>query len=104
MDLNYLLGREQQALYMAATSLSSSARMAHRAFAKAYGVIIADSGFPHRNNSAQRDPVAPQSSAAENQDRIDDWESEGGSVRPKPTTHVGSVVQQQAKRAEEPKS
>jgi hypothetical protein len=52
MDLNYLLGREQYALHLAETSLSTSARMAHRAFAKAYGALIAETGFPHRDSSA----------------------------------------------------
>jgi hypothetical protein len=45
MDLNYLLGREQYALHLAETSLSTNARMAHRAFAKAYGALIAETGF-----------------------------------------------------------
>jgi hypothetical protein len=52
MDINYLLGREQYALNLAETSLSTSARVAHRAFAKAYGALIAETGFPHRDSSA----------------------------------------------------
>lgn len=104
MDLNYLLGREQYALYMAATSLSSSARVAHRAFAKAYGVIISDSGFPHRNSSALRLLGTPRSSAPESQARIDDWESEGGSVSPESKARDRPSVQQHTKHAEVPQS
>ncbi|MDF2496004.1 hypothetical protein [Sphingomonas sp.] len=104
MDLNYLLGREQHALHMAATSLSSSARMAHRAFAKAYGVIIAESGFPHRDSIAQRGLVAPQSSARESQARINDWESEGGSVSPGAKSRDRLAIQQHTKHAEVPQS
>jgi hypothetical protein len=62
MDLNYILGREQHALHMAATSKSASARVAHRAFAKAYGLIVAASGFPHRD-SDQTDPASQRSRA-----------------------------------------
>ncbi|UAK26096.1 hypothetical protein [Sphingomonas nostoxanthinifaciens] len=47
MDLNYILGREQHTLHMAEASTSRSARAAHRAFAKAYGLKLAASGFPH---------------------------------------------------------
>ncbi len=78
MDLNYLLGREQHALYMAETSLSTSARMAHRAFAKAYGELIAESGFPHHANSAQQRWPASQSSAQERGASLAGWESESG--------------------------
>ncbi|WP_156348103.1 hypothetical protein [Sphingomonas sp. Leaf231] len=48
MDLNYLLNREQHSLYMAKNSPSASARHAHLAFAKAYGVLIEATPFPHR--------------------------------------------------------
>jgi hypothetical protein len=51
MDINYLLSREQYELHLAETSLSTSARVAHRAFAKAYGALIAETGFPHRDSS-----------------------------------------------------
>lgn len=81
MDLNYMLGREQHALYMAETSHSTSARMAHRAFAKAYGAIIGNSGFPHRDSSAHQRRASPLSRAQESEARLDDWESEGGSFR-----------------------
>ncbi len=104
MDLNYILGREQHALYMAETSLSTSARTAHRAFAKAYGVIIADSGFPHRDSSVQRRLVARQSPAPESQARIDDWESEGGSVSPELKSRDRPAVQRHTKHAEVPQS
>lgn len=53
MDLNYLLSREQYSLYMAATSLSTSARAAHRAFAHEYGLLLVAAGFPHRSEPAQ---------------------------------------------------
>jgi hypothetical protein len=76
MDLNYLLGREQHALFMAETSLSTSARMAHRAFAKAYGELIAESGFPHRATSEQRRWPASQSRAQEREASLAGWKSE----------------------------
>lgn len=83
MDLNYLLGREQYALYMAETSLSTSARKAHRAFAEAYGILIADSGFPRHDSRGRGSPVNQQSPAQESQAQKEDWENEGGSVRHK---------------------
>ncbi len=82
MDLNYLLGREQHALHMAATSKSASARVAHRAFAKAYGLIIAASGFPHRE-SDEADKIGP-SSNAEGNAQVKDWVSEGGGAQRPP--------------------
>ena len=47
MDINYLLSREQTSLGMAETTKSKSARVAHLAFAKAYGLLLAASKFPH---------------------------------------------------------
>lgn len=82
MDLNYLPGREQHALYMAATSLSSSARMAHRAFARAYGTLIAGSGFPHRDSGAHDRPQLPVLTRKTDPAGVAGWESEGGSIRP----------------------
>ena len=48
MDLNYIMGREQVELHRAITSPSRGARAAHRAFAKAYGVLLDATSFPHR--------------------------------------------------------
>ncbi len=80
MDINYLLGREQYALHLAETSLSTSARVAHRGFAKAYGALIAGTSFPHRESSPldRNHRTLPTTLNAEAQ--IRDWESEGGSI------------------------
>ncbi|WP_242150211.1 hypothetical protein [Sphingomonas sp. BAUL-RG-20F-R05-02] len=81
MDINYLLAREQYALHLADTSLSTSARVAHRAFAKAYGALIAGIGFPHRDSNALGREPPTQSHAWNGEAHIRDWESEGGSIR-----------------------
>ncbi len=51
MDMNYILRREQISLHNAQTSPSRSARIAHRAFAAAYGAMLGRSSFPHRRYS-----------------------------------------------------
>lgn len=84
MDVNYLLGREQYALHLAETSLSTSARVAHRAFAKAYGAVIAGTGFPHRDSSALGYEPPTRSPTLDGEAGIHDWESEGGSIWTKP--------------------
>jgi hypothetical protein len=85
MDLNYMLKREQYALHLAATSRSRSARAAHEAFARAYGLLIALSGFPHpfsRPSSTHRLALEAQ---RQRQAPIQNWESEGGSLgEPRP--------------------
>jgi hypothetical protein len=47
MDINYLLRREQQSLARAKSSPSRAARAAHRAFARAYGILLVKSSYPH---------------------------------------------------------
>jgi hypothetical protein len=84
MDMNYLLDREQHALHLAETSSSSCARVAHRAFAKAYGLLIAGTDFPHSDSSARGREPPMQSPALSGEAQIRDWESEGGSIWTKP--------------------
>ena len=48
MDVNYILSREQISLHNSLNSPSMSARIAHAAFAKAYGKLLKESPFPHR--------------------------------------------------------
>jgi hypothetical protein len=48
MDINYILGREQTSLHNASIASSSTARIAHEGLAKAYGDLLAESAFPHR--------------------------------------------------------
>ena len=75
MHLNYILSREQHSLHMAATSRSVSARVAHRAFAKAYGLIITASGFPHRDSLI----LGPEQTSVAGPDaKLIDWEIGGG--------------------------
>jgi hypothetical protein len=87
MDLNYILKREQYALHMASKSRSMSARAAHGAFAKAYGLMIGLSGFPDpfsKPISIDRLALEAQS---QRQASVRDWESEGGSLGEKPSCH-----------------
>jgi hypothetical protein len=84
MDINYLLGREQYELHLAETSLSTSARVAHRAFAKAYGALIAETGFPHRDSSALGYEPSADLSTLAGDARIHDWENERGIIGTKP--------------------
>jgi hypothetical protein len=80
MDLNYLLTREQQSLHMAQISKSKTVRWVHQAFARAYGIEIAAKGFPHRDSSATSIKIAQILPTLEEEGRVDDWESEGGSI------------------------
>jgi len=48
MDINYILSREQISLHNSLNSPSMEARIAHTAFAKAYGKLLKGSPFPHR--------------------------------------------------------
>lgn len=50
MDINYILGREQISLHNALTAPSGPARMTHAALAKAYGKLLSESSFPHRDS------------------------------------------------------
>ncbi len=50
MDINYILGREQISLHNALVASSGSARMVHAALAKAYGKLLIESSFPHRDS------------------------------------------------------
>lgn len=93
MDINYLLSREQQSLYMAEISLSSTARLAHRAFAKAYGALLVDVGFPHRSSDPSRRWMLTQSPRQEGEALVSEWENEGGSIRQRllPTLRLATV-------------
>lgn len=82
MDLNYMLRREQYALYMAEASRSACARITHRAFANAYGALIARSGFPHSVSSAPQRSLSQSPATLQGEARVNVWESEGGSLRP----------------------
>ena len=48
MDTNYLLKREQVSLMMAERAAGAEARFAHTGLARAYGRMLADRSFPHR--------------------------------------------------------
>ena len=80
MDTNYLLHRHQVSLHKAATSGSRCARIAHQAFAKAYGLLLLRRGFP----------INPAASAPSSSTAMDGapptallrWEDEGGAMAP----------------------
>lgn len=79
MDINYILAREQEALYRADTSPSRSARASHREFAKAYRQLLVDSAYPHTlilTNKERRDVHRQRAFQAS----VHAWEDEGGSV------------------------
>ncbi|MGU3317437.1 hypothetical protein ACLBWH_17980 [Sphingomonas sp. M6A6_1c] len=80
MDLNYMLKREQYELHLATTSQSMSARTAHRAFAKAYGLAIAASGFPHSINKPGGAYHFVNEARIVEHRPLQDWENEGGSL------------------------
>jgi len=48
MDTNYLLKREQVSLMMAERAAGAEARYAHTGLARAYGKMLAERHFPHR--------------------------------------------------------
>lgn len=79
MDINYLLAREQESLIRAVGSPSRSARAAHRGFAKAYGLLLQDSSFPHDRLEQAEEPAAEDVLtpfiAVEG---AETWENEGG--------------------------
>lgn len=71
MDINYILRREQVSLHNASVASSAPARLVHEKLAIAYGQILTESGFPHRDVAlAYLGPVT----AAENAR----WEDDGG--------------------------
>jgi GNAT superfamily N-acetyltransferase len=81
MDINYILGREQQSISRAISSTSKSARAVHRTFAAAYGKLLEASGFPHRSQprvEQEPHPGTTSLSAAV----VDGWENEGGQLAP----------------------
>ncbi len=80
MDINYLLGREQESLLRAANSPSSCARVAHRGFATAYGRLLVASKFPHDRFQIEtrRGRTAVRRIHAEM--AVDRWENEGGRI------------------------
>ncbi len=53
MDINYILGREQTSIHNAEFAAHAGARASHRGLAKAYGQLLADSVFPHRQPITQ---------------------------------------------------
>jgi hypothetical protein len=71
MDLNYILGREQVSLHNARVAASSCARASHEGLARAYGVLLAESLFPHRQPLEIHDVAL----AEDNSDR---WDDDGG--------------------------
>jgi len=79
MDINYILAREQESLYLAEASPSRSARASHRQFAKAYRQRLVDSDYPHTlilTNKERRDADRQRALQAS----VHAWEDEGGSV------------------------
>lgn len=53
MDINYILGREQTSIHNAELAVHASARASHRGLAKAYGRLLANNVFPHREPITQ---------------------------------------------------
>lgn len=80
MDINYLLRREQESLSRARSSPCPAARAAHRAFAEAYGRLLAQSSYPH--NRFQSDEERAQLRGTRKQLHAMEcgWENEGGSM------------------------
>jgi hypothetical protein len=73
MDINNLLEREQVSLHKAGVATTSMARLAHFGEAAAYGALLADAAFPHRQK-----PEEP--SVGSKELGILEWENEGGSA------------------------
>jgi len=84
MDLNYILKREQESLHRAANSKSASARAAHEAFAKAYGLLLAASTFPHNALQSDEERRVLREKRTGTTPEIDTWEGEGGNVPGRP--------------------
>jgi hypothetical protein len=71
MDINYILRREQVSLYNASVSASGPAKLAHEGMAFAYGRLLAEAGFPHRDSTISYvEPVMA--------DEGDRWMDDGG--------------------------
>lgn len=81
MDINYLLSREQTSLRMAETTRSKSARIAHLAFAKAYGLLLAASKFPHDRFQIDEERQRLRTGLVERASQAEAWENEGGARR-----------------------
>jgi len=81
MDLNYILKREQESLYRAANSKSASARVVHGAFARAYGLLLAASTFPHNALQSDEERRVLREKRTGPDPAIDTWEGEGGNVQ-----------------------
>lgn len=81
MAINYLLFREQESLIRAQFSPSICARVAHRAFAHAYGKLLVESTYPH--NRFQTDPERTLLRSGRERDEAATaaWENEGGATR-----------------------
>jgi hypothetical protein len=90
MDINYLLAREQTALRMAETTKSRSARIAHLAFAKAYGLLLAAGTFPH--NRFQTDEERQILRTAREMESKASWENEGGAGLKDAAPTAGSSI------------
>jgi hypothetical protein len=73
MDVNYLLAREQVSILRASTAQHSSARFAHRALARQYGLLLAESTYPHR---IPDEPATDRASAL----ALSVWGNEGGAL------------------------
>lgn len=72
MDINYILKCEQISLHNSLTASSGSTRTAHAASAKAYGKLLSESSFPHRESIKLyfKHPLS---------EGVGRWENEGGS-------------------------
>lgn len=57
MDINYILGREQTSIHNAEFAAHAGARASHRGLAEAYGQILAESVFPHRQPITRHVPA-----------------------------------------------
>ena len=81
MDINYLLRREQESLARAESSPSPGARAAHRAFALAYGKLLAASSYPHNRFQTDSERSYLRGVRKRLHAAVAGWENEGGSIR-----------------------
>ena len=81
MDTNYLLKREQVSLVMAHSAAGLEARYSHAALAKAYGLLLAGSRFPHREFKL----AATNSISFIDRRALERWTDDGGQNQESPT-------------------
>lgn len=93
IDLNYILMREQISLERAIHSRSLSARTVHKAFAKAYGRLLASSSFPHNALQSDLERKVLRDRRVRNEQASEEWDNEGGYIEPETIPHYASTQQ-----------